>query len=731
MSTIKQNYYEQLSPLVYAITGIEKDSKEFRDITKKMVEKVRFNTYTMTSATYIKDTYQGIIEKLKISAQEKSAEDLTKLLALLEKQNKQKKNSKILEMLMLFLNLSKSPTRRFYNSHYFDVKEENEKKELTWKDILKDDPLTGDYWQIPNYSSDSSETQYSDQESESDYSNKIVSPLKQKKEFLTNSTSIDKDNTNDFEFNNETLHFNDINVDNFNTHVLSNNLKNFGESQYWNHENNLRIKGSIMTFTYTIIIPNFTNCDFHIEDMGIIQGIKENSKIIPDLLLKTNYVNEVDIVREILFMLMGFDTAFFKYNKNNCVDVNKNLSLKHLTSSCINQLIEYFTDKGSKIKDLRIFTKSMLDPNQYVSKTMQAFAASIAQVVNYMDKKITKLEIKFQNNYIKEDDIENDINLADYWESHYYIKEFNDTKIYPSFLRDYIHKILEAGKSFNLIKELNLKMDIQDKSSFLKEFPTLYELWCFYFINDINENQAKIIESQINENEQENDEEMIISDRQTDSEIKTESEVELTKNNENIESSTEFSTEDIIDIIQRNTTANITIDNQEDFKNDDNQLMINDINDMEIYNDENYSKDINELKSIYPDIINLYLPNKTQMTKNISKNDIEIDDILSQLLINLLKEHEDLCHHINTLQHVYFQQNGDFWHKFIEMLFNKLPWPINNVITRESLAKYNDIFSYLLFIQIASHALTVNDWNRQNKKKSPMLSEKNINNKSN
>jgi len=56
--------------------------------------------------------------------------------------------------------------------------------------------------------------------------------------------------------------------------------------------------------------------------MGIIQGIKENSKIIPDLLLKTNYVNEVDIVREILFMLLGFDTAFFKYDKHNSIKVS-------------------------------------------------------------------------------------------------------------------------------------------------------------------------------------------------------------------------------------------------------------------------------------------------------------------------------------------------------------------------------------------------------------------------
>jgi len=44
----------------------------------------------------------------------------------------------------------------------------------------------------------------------------------------------------------------------------------------------------------------------------------------------------------------------------------------------------------------------------------------------------------------------------------------------------------------------------------------------------------------------------------------------------------------------------------------------------------------------------------------------------SELLVNLLQKHENLSHHITTLQHVYFQQNGDFWHRFIEMLFNKV-----------------------------------------------------------
>ena len=44
----------------------------------------------------------------------------------------------------------------------------------------------------------------------------------------------------------------------------------------------------------------------------------------------------------------------------------------------------------------------MLDPKHYVSKTMQAFAYSISEILNYLDKKITSLEVKFQNNYVKE-----------------------------------------------------------------------------------------------------------------------------------------------------------------------------------------------------------------------------------------------------------------------------------------------------------------------------------------
>ena len=44
----------------------------------------------------------------------------------------------------------------------------------------------------------------------------------------------------------------------------------------------------------------------------------------------------------------------------------------------------------------------------------------------------------------------------------------------------------------------------------------------------------------------------------------------------------------------------------------------------------------------------------------------------SELLVNLLQKHENLFQHINILQNLYFLQNGDFWNRFIEILFIKV-----------------------------------------------------------
>jgi len=118
--------------------------------------------------------------------------------------------------------LSKSPTHHFYNSRYFDAQEKKEEKELTWDDILKDDPLTGEYWKIPCYSSDSSsDNQISDIESDDNNTNINKNSKNeisfQEKEFLNKkidsiSTIKTSDSNSDFDDTSETIQFNDMSM---------------------------------------------------------------------------------------------------------------------------------------------------------------------------------------------------------------------------------------------------------------------------------------------------------------------------------------------------------------------------------------------------------------------------------------------------------------------------------------------------------------------------------------
>jgi len=112
---------------------------------------------------------------------------------------------------------------------------------------LKDEPLTGDHWKIPSYSSDSSSnTQIFDVEL-IDYNTNNTSKNEtsfQKNEFLTKEidsmssieTNSDNNNNNynnnDFDINNEfdntneTLHINDMNIDIDNSYTVKYSILN-------------------------------------------------------------------------------------------------------------------------------------------------------------------------------------------------------------------------------------------------------------------------------------------------------------------------------------------------------------------------------------------------------------------------------------------------------------------------------------------------------------------------
>jgi len=180
--------------------------------------------------------------------------------------------------------------------------------------------------------------------------------------------------------------------------------------------------------------------------------------------------------------------------------------------------------------------------------------------------------------------------------------------------------------------------DIQDKSFFLKEYETLYDLWCNNYESLINENQILMAKTQKDHknNESENVEINTIelqnygkdnNNNNTNINAEKEDKMDISIIDDSVE-------DDILNPMQKSESLNINIDiNIKNHGNlnhsDDRELNQN----MGSYNDENYSKDLKELKSIYPSIINLYLPNEMEMMNNIPDGDIEINNILTSKLL--------------------------------------------------------------------------------------------------
>jgi len=74
----------------------------------------------------------------------------------------------------------------------------------------------------------------------------------------------------------------------------------------------------------------------------------------------------------------------------------------------------------------------------------------------------------------------------------------------------------------------------------------------------------------------------------------------------------------------------------------------------------------------YTDTTISWIPMDNIFDQSLNKTILPPFHYYSELLVNLLQKHENLFQYINILQNLYLLQNGDFWNKFIEILFIKV-----------------------------------------------------------
>ncbi|KAL1917028.1 uncharacterized protein VTP21DRAFT_5226 [Calcarisporiella thermophila] len=170
--------------------------------------------------------------------------------------------------------------------------------------------------------------------------------------------------------------------------------------QYWTHHN-LSNTTSLNTTT-----------DFDIDNpcsLSPLLARDEHNKLggMFDAPLLRCYIEEIDVLREILFMLCGRPGLLFTISDAIDVDscsshikITLNASLTHLSVSSLQSILEKFREHGNNLQQIRIFIKWACASNiQTCPKTIQAFASALHEWIWSFQRKLSTKELRYRKFY--------------------------------------------------------------------------------------------------------------------------------------------------------------------------------------------------------------------------------------------------------------------------------------------------------------------------------------------
>ncbi|KIJ56553.1 hypothetical protein M422DRAFT_238178 [Sphaerobolus stellatus SS14] len=105
------------------------------------------------------------------------------------------------------------------------------------------------------------------------------------------------------------------------------------------------------------------------------------------------YINEIDVVREVLMLLRGHQTLLFSVEEGN-IKVSTTRRLPHLTTASQNSILTWFADSASPLYSLRSLVEETISQGTSSAKvrTYEAFASGISTQLNHLDMWCAKKE---------------------------------------------------------------------------------------------------------------------------------------------------------------------------------------------------------------------------------------------------------------------------------------------------------------------------------------------------
>ncbi|KAL0083339.1 Spc98 family-domain-containing protein [Phycomyces blakesleeanus] len=367
--------------LVSLLTGFEENSDSWKKCVNKTKTKLAQHRFTSTDEYNIDTRYKNIQEKFSIKNRERLGQLLEKYKAELLDESRPIgsciSNQRILKYDMLALILACSPSLA-YNYQEPSSIPQPEKKELTWADIIAEDPLEGDHWaQNEDLSSDELIEEYDSDElrDKAKESKKLKLKLGRRRIDPPALTAEEED----------AYYASLIKIDD---RADPDTLEDMESLQYWRDD-----YYSPMEISGVSSMQDPSQLSKSLSHYNYGEYCTESLE----------YLDEADMVREVLFLLKGYKGVVFKETSEREDEqissdkfyVDPSYTVRHLSHRLLTTFLGEFCETGNLLADLRQCIYSILEkPSNIYGQTCQAFSTAVINGLNEFENILSDLEAK-------------------------------------------------------------------------------------------------------------------------------------------------------------------------------------------------------------------------------------------------------------------------------------------------------------------------------------------------
>ncbi|KAI8092569.1 Spc98 family-domain-containing protein [Halteromyces radiatus] len=368
-----------LQQLIKNITGLNEDSAMLDSTLKHAQTTLYKHKSTSTEEHIIDEIYTNLADKFMIKGYDELADDLTNAKTeYLNKLNHASAPQRILayDMLSLLLALSDSPLDPSIERKR-QLRDVKEQRIRNWDDVIREEALNGPHWRT--WDDISSDDDDEDWDNEMDYSFSTISkPIQTAPSHPPNmNDKIDRKRI-------QSTRYTSLEIDG------SNRLERLNHRQYWNKNVEKDADN----------IEEYAPPDSILHNAGQLNIALHKVNGPSELKKRCHFIEEIDAMREILFLLYGYETILFKRSTNkdgklmdSVFYFDNKYSINHLSDQSFKSIMDMFCEHGNILYKLRRHVKKSVFVRRN-GQTYQSFLMSISDALDDFERLLAELETK-------------------------------------------------------------------------------------------------------------------------------------------------------------------------------------------------------------------------------------------------------------------------------------------------------------------------------------------------